>query len=682
MKIRILTSCTGEKQHSPENQLTAEDFQLIHDASAFSERESRLSQSRYPATQLYTGQQHVRLMRGVKACMGSEVDCEVSVLSAGYGLIPGGREIVPYEVTFQGMRKKELRAWAEHLQIPRDARQWFGEPADFNLILLGESYLAALGLDDDVTFAAPTLFFCGKAGVKLIKGKGPHRVVRLSNSEAKRFSCGLVALKGEVVTQLLAKITGAPASVGEVMNTEVDVLDWLDGGKKPVAAAPKKKPVTTRANPNVDVVIQIPKSWWEKPHREELRYFIPEWDDLVDPDYDFLNDEHSGGRGNWSNEVYAHQMYPEPSYDGILMSRAVAEKSKSKKARINEMGVHRFLRVPREFPIMGDCGAFDYIMEDEPPYSTEDVIDYYTRLDFDMGVSVDHLIVTATEAQKQFRYDLTIHNAEEFLNQHRSAGLKWEPIGAVQGWDPKSYAEAARQYVAMGYNRIALGGLVRSSTKDILLYLQEVHKVVPATVDIHLFGLARLAAIEEFSQLGVTSVDNASPLRRAWLGDKDNYWTMSGHHFRAIRIPEPGKSFRAKRMISEGRATRAFVEKSASQCIQAVRAYDAGQTSIDSVLDSIDEFDHLITPDRPSLREEYRQTLELKPWRSCPCAICQRDGVEVIIFRGNNRNRRRGFHNTYVFYRMLQRVLEGGDTSFLHVKLKDDPRQMTLGLGA
>ena len=86
-----------------------------------------------------------------------------------------------------------------------------------------------------------------------------------------------------------------------------------------------------RENPDVDYVISIPKDWWEKPHRKKLRYFIPEWDDRVDPNYDFENDIHSGGRGDWTNEVYAHQMYPSPNYDGILMSRAVADKSKKKR---------------------------------------------------------------------------------------------------------------------------------------------------------------------------------------------------------------------------------------------------------------------------------------------------------------------------------------------------------------
>jgi hypothetical protein len=39
--------------------------------------------------------------------------------------------------------------------------------------------------------------------------------------------------------------------------------------------------------------------------------------------------------------------------------------------------------------------------------------------------------------------------------------------------------------------------------------------------------------------------------------------------------------------------------------------------------------------------------------------VCRTWGVEVIIFRGNNRNRRRGFHNTFIFYNLFQRILAG-----------------------
>jgi hypothetical protein len=433
---------------------------------------------------------------------------------------------------------------------------------------------------------------------------------------------------------------------------------------------------SARANPTVDHVIHLPPTWQDKPHRAKLRYFIPEWDDLVDPAYDFETDTHSGGSGDWSNEVYAHQMYPEPNYDGILMSKVVAEKSKKKKERINALGVHRYLRVPHEFPIMGDCGAFGYIKEERPPYTTAEILEYYTRLGFDYGVSIDHLVVAATEEQKQFRYDLTIHNAEEFLREHRNLELPWQPIGAVQGWDPESYAEAARQYVAMGYQYIALGGLVRTTTPEILRVLEAVHEVVPETVHIHLFGLARTRALTDFARLGVRSVDSASYLRRAWMGTGQNYLVPTGETFAAIRIPEAGKSFRAKRMVSEGRADMEQVQKLEGACLKAIREFDDGCLSLEQTLDILEEYDKLITPDRKDNRGQLRRTLEAAPWKSCPCDICQRDGVNVIIFRGNNRNRRRGFHNTYVFYRIVQRILCGDTEGLEHMIGKESSLPM------
>ena len=73
------------------------------------------------------------------------------------------------------------------------------------------------------------------------------------------------------------------------------------------------------------------------------------------------------------------------------------EGKKKKKAILEKLGVHKYLRVPREFPIMGDCGAFGYIMEEEPPYETDEILNYYQSLDFDYGVSIDHLIVKAAD---------------------------------------------------------------------------------------------------------------------------------------------------------------------------------------------------------------------------------------------------------------------------------------------
>lgn len=661
-RILIVTSCTGEKTVHSDRALTLGDFRK--GTAHVERREAELSDLLTPAEDLYSGQQHARLMRGISryrerplSASGIIAHVDLWILSAGYGLVPGGRKLAPYECTFQGMKKAELRSWADEINVPGEIRRLLAQPYDLGIVLLGDSYLEAAALDESVQLGGPTVLFCGSRMASRLPTLPNLRIAILSNEEAKRFSCGLVGLKGEVGARLLDLVGSEPDVTKKLEDPTVDLLAGLD--EKVVAAKPKVPRPKARPNPSVDRVIDIPDSWWRKAHRKKFSYFIPEWDDLVDPDYDFETDTHSGGSGDWSNEVYAHQMYPEPNYDGILISKVVAEKSKKKKERINELGVHRYLRVPREFPVMGDCGAFGYIQEDTPPYATDEILDYYTRLGFDFGVSIDHLIVKFTEAQKQERYELTIHNAEEFLRGHRERNLSWQPIGAVQGWDSKSYAEAARQYVAMGYDYIALGGMVRSTTAEILRVLKEVRQVVPETVKIHVFGVARLSALKQFQRLGIRSVDSASYLRQAWIRDAQGYLTRTGESYASIRVPAAGKSFRAKRIVSEGRASLRRVKKLEEDCLRVLNEYDKGRSSVEDTLDVLVEYDRLITSSRKVTRSLMRRTLETQPWKTCPCSICRNDGIQVVVFRGNNRNRRRGFHNTFTFYRLLQEVFEG-----------------------
>ena len=666
-RILIVTSCTGEKTSKPENQLTLKDFQK--GGPHLKTREKELTEFRKAASELYTGQQHLRLMRGVNTVSGNNngtpvAEIDLWVLSAGYGLVPGKQKLAPYECTFLGMKAKQLRDWADEINAPQDFRKVVADKYDLGLILLGDGYLKACNLDDKVELGGPTILFCGNGMSKSLPRIPRMRIVTLSNPEASRFSCGLVGLKGELAHRILDGIANKKFKLDRWKDPTSDLLGDLEveettGTKKTKTVSKKAEPTkrkTAVPNPKVDKVIKVPKSWWKSEHKQKLRYFIPEWDDLVDPDYNFLTDTHASGASDWSNETYAHQMFDSPNYDGLLMSRVVAEKSAKKKVRINQLGVHRLLRVPREYPVMGDCGAFGYINETVPPYTTADVLDYYSRLDFDLGVSVDHLIVTATEENKKFRYDLTIANAEDFLKEHRKRRLDWTPIGAVQGWDPKSYAKAAKNYVDMGYTYIGLGGLVRSSTKNILAVLQEVSEVVPQEVSLHLFGLARLNAINEFAKFGVNTVDSASYLRQAWMRDSQGYLTTQGS-YSAIRVPEIGKSFRAKRMLEESgvsHKTATALEKSA---LNALRRLDKGKCSVRACLDAVFEYEVLFGRETAKHETNYQKTLSEKPWKKCSCPICSEVGIEVVIFRGNNRNRRRGFHNTFVFYQLLQNTL-------------------------
>ncbi|GIV03601.1 MAG: hypothetical protein KatS3mg015_2431 [Fimbriimonadales bacterium] len=412
----------------------------------------------------------------------------------------------------------------------------------------------------------------------------------------------------------------------------------------------------SQCDPSIDFVINPPRLWWEASQRRKLKYFIPDWDDLVDPEFDFEQEMYAKGGGGWMREVFAHQLYGTPCYDGILVSREVIEKSKKKKQFMDSLvgkgGIHRYLRVPANYPVMGDCGAFGYAKEETPPYSTEDVLDYYTRLGFNFGVSIDHLVpVAPTPEQQRARYELTIENADAFLKEHRARDLSWTPIGAVQGWDPDSYRAAARRVVAMGYDYIALGGLVRSQTTHLLRVVEAVKEVVPSSVRIHVFGVARIEATRQLVEFGITSIDSASPLRKAWLDSNKNYWSLEGIAYAALRVPNVPKHF-----MEEDAARAKRLEQAA---LHAIRSFDQGNQKASDVLEAMAAYHETITPDRTFPRDHYKATLEGRPWQRCPCTICQQVGVEVIIFRGNNRNRRRGFHNTYVFYELLGRSLAG-----------------------
>ncbi len=660
MRILVITSCTGEKAVTSEEALKRDDF--ARGGKHLKQREKDLKDRMLPAEDLYTGQQHVRLIRGIQAIRqskngsGSPPDLDLWVLSAGYGLVPGDRKLAPYECTFQGMKTQELQDWATKLNVPKQFRKLVQQDYDLGLILLGDQYLSACQIDETVSFGGPTLLFCGSTVAARLPTVPQLRPVILSNPEATAFSCGLVGLKGEVASRLLKQLAQGAISLEETINAEPDFLSRL---KTPLSNGNTSPRSSSVAKPLVDRVIDIPKSWWELPHRKKLRYFIPEWDDQVDPDYDFENDVHSGGTGDWSNQVYAHQMLPYPAYDGILVSRVVAEKSKRKKELINKYGVHRYLRVPRSFSVMGDCGAFGYIGERVPPYTTEDVLDYYSRLDFDYGVSVDHLIVAATEADKLFRYELTIQNAADFIKEHMRRKLPWVPIGAVQGWDSESYVEAAKKYVEMGYKYLALGGLVRTPTAGIVQIIRKVRSSIPKDIQLHLFGVARLAAITQFSELGLNSVDSASMLRKAWLGSDRNYLSKEGW-YSAIRIPQAEGCFRAKRLVAEGAITYEKLSKLEKSCLRGIRKFAEGVAfPSKSLLDLLVEYDTLVAGSRKGTRARIERTLEDRPWAKCPCRICQRNGVEVLVFRGNNRNRRRGFHNTFIFYDMFQRAVHG-----------------------
>ncbi|NLE26539.1 tRNA-guanine transglycosylase DpdA [Methanoculleus horonobensis] len=394
-----------------------------------------------------------------------------------------------------------------------------------------------------------------------------------------------------------------------------------------------------------------------------MRYFIPEWDDRVDPGFDFIRDQHSQAHKEdaLNNDTYMWDIFgiENVPFDGVLVSIATIQEKKSKYAKILENGIHRFFGLPQNFEIMADCGAFSYIDEPVPLYSTSEALQLYSDLGFNYGVSVDHLVVPMYRDQNGERMRITYNNGlaafEEWSRKYRN---DFQLIVAVQGETVSDYLTMYNDFIRHGISHLAFGGLVRSPTIFLIELLDalidEIRDAKIRPEYLHFFGLARCDLFSRFQQLeefGIrVAFDSASYLRKAWLSSAStqlNYITPDWKGYSAIRIPEKLKG-KKKDLVQQP-----VLDMVGQECLRALRRYDQGSIDIEDVLKPLTRFNSAIQ-EKPRVLEYYRRVLEEKPWKACPCPICREHGIEVIIFRGNNRNRRRGFHNTWAFHQILR----------------------------
>jgi hypothetical protein len=410
-----------------------------------------------------------------------------------------------------------------------------------------------------------------------------------------------------------------------------------------------------------------------------MKFFFPDSQDQIDPSFDFSTEERSILRVRQRDDLYAHEALSEPVFDGLLVSKATVdgvpgESGKytlAQRQRLYRDGVRRFFRLdnaPGPVPqTMGDCGAFNYVREETPPYTPDQVIDFYDECGFDLGISVDHIILGYDPAADHdlhhpqratwlARQRLTLDLAAEFLARSKARNVRFEPIGVAQGWSPGSYAAAVRELQSIGYTRIAVGGMVPLKTHEIVACLEKTETVRDRRTQLHLLGITRCSNISQFASFGVTSFDSTSAFRQAFKDDKDNYHVLD-RTYTAIRIPQVDGNPKLKALIQAGRISQREAIERERACLQALHGYDYGKVQLRQAIDALLCYEELFDG-RQDYAAAYGETLEDTPWKKCKCGICERAGINVVLFRGSERNKRRGFHNIYVFRQRLDRELD------------------------
>lgn len=412
-----------------------------------------------------------------------------------------------------------------------------------------------------------------------------------------------------------------------------------------------------------------------------ISYYLPYWEDKVNPEFDFSGDFGRSPAGSSCVQgVYAHELFGSPPYDGILVSLAVFHS----KVRITDAAgdfairgvksIKEYLRISacnKPLTVMGDCGAFSYVNQENPPEyaSPANIARYYHSLGFDLGVSPDHIIVASVMQvqdgtlkkvqlgveEKERRRQLSLANASAFLEYCNRYALDFTPVGAAQGYDTQTFVDSVHQLIDMGYKYVAIGGLVRYATPALREIVQAIVDAVnrrSEPVRLHLLGVLRLNLLGEFRQWKIASFDSASFMRKAWLRSEMNYFGVDGAWYAAVRVP-PSHDPRVQKRAREHGIKGTRLSELERAAMLALQDYARSRISLENVLAAVMEYDALLERSSENISKlfiSYKRTLQSRIWERCTCAVCRGIGIHVVIFRGANRNRRRGFHNTKLFY--------------------------------
>lgn len=548
-----------------------------------------------PALHLYDGVNY-RVLRKVLLERGWPAGLQIKILSARYGLIDATKRIEPYD-----KRMNKPRAQRINDKVLSELKKISAPKSVF--VNLGEDYLPAVrGLEQVFPHAE---FAPGPIGMKM---KAMKRWLR-------RLPYGTAALAG--------------------------------------------RPTKTRS----------------------YLYFFPDWDDFIyEP---FSADEEKGEQGE---RTYAHEVCgPTTPFDGILLSLAQIQAGKGalhRHGNDNNQRIYlrRHLRVPQNVLLFGDCGAFSYVGQAEPPFSSEEAARLYNKYAFDIGASVDHIPLQEipvrqsdgtvqkerlSEHARNERMRLTRDNAEDFLKICERKRYKFTPLGVIQGIGVSSYVKRLHEYIDMGYAHIALGGLVPRTDDDIVKIVCAVRQAIQIrtracreNVWVHLFGILRPKLQPIFREVGVSSFDSASYFRKAWLRSDQNYLAPSGDSwYGTIRVPISTSKPMQQAAIDAGISEKQLTEME-SRCLNAIERCGDNPSAKGEVTEAVNLYGPLLERkgEENHFAEKHALLLNERPWEKCSCPFCRKAGIHVVVFRGASRNKRRGLHNTWVFY---HKVLHG-----------------------
>lgn len=182
-----------------------------------------------------------------------------------------------------------------------------------------------------------------------------------------------------------------------------------------------------------------------------------------------------------------------------------------------------------------DCGAWSYRNMNKPKFTVDECLEMYQRWGKrgDMIAAPDHIVLPdQDEDVQQYRIKVTLDNAKEFIGKCPN---DLTPIACNHGIDIETRRMMTREYLNMGYKRIAIGGVAgragRLKTKNgytpAAQFLLDIIKMMEeeGVPEIHVLGIGgNLAWVEEYMNHPVVKSFDSAAVYKSAFSAGHYYW--------------------------------------------------------------------------------------------------------------------------------------------------------------
>ncbi len=389
----------------------------------------------------------------------------------------------------------------------------------------------------------------------------------------------------------------------------------------------------------------------------KLSFFLPFEFDQIPREWHPWDDDWEEKKGR----LFIYECFKNIPFDGLLISKSKFDTNKSRFSHLlkNNKKLKDAFSIPKDIKLFGDCGAFQYRNEEKPPYTAQEILNYYQDHGFDMGCSIDHIITNKKDvSEREKRYQITKEYAKKCIDLYNENDYTFELFGVAQGWDIQSYSRIIEFLLELGYKNLCIGGLVGLNKKKIenendltlenlLVKLEPKFKKFKR---VHIFGRGNIEYLPLFIDVGVTQFDN-NVMRKSWTDEKRSYFlynkkNRSMKYYTSIRLP-----------LTENKQGKQELD---TKIFNDLRDFSNNGMNIQDFILSLKNFYekyNKLNKKKFELNENLITNLLIDaPWKKCECDLCAKYQIHVSVFRRRMRNMSRGFHNVYNYFSLVNDV--------------------------